>query len=113
MARNVTQRASPGQMVRFLLHLPNFVKLYWRLFNDARVSVIPKALIVAAGIYLVVPFDFDFAVPGLGYIDDILVIWLALKGFIRLCPKHVVDEHVARIDRGEDAAPNSHPPPPV
>jgi len=106
MARKVTGplRASPGQMVRFLVHLPNFVKLYWRLFNDKRIPIIAKAVLVAGAVYLVVPTDalFDWIpIPLAGYLDDAVVVWLALKGFIWLCPKQVVAEHVARIDRGE------------
>jgi uncharacterized membrane protein YkvA (DUF1232 family) len=38
----------------------------------------------------------DFLV-GLGQVDDLLVLFLGLKLFLRLCPKAVVQEHVRAI----------------
>ncbi|MDD9975245.1 MAG: DUF1232 domain-containing protein [Candidatus Poribacteria bacterium] len=98
---------------RLLLHLPNFVRLAWRLFIDERVPVYRKAILVLAELlavifavaYLLNPLDFDF-LPILGRIDDLIVgafvilvpgAWL----FIRLCPEHIVREHVDRISRKE------------
>ena len=80
---------------------------------DARVAIHRKAILVLAEIlavlfaivYLVNPLDFDF-LPILGRIDDLLIgafvilvpgAWL----FIRLCPEHIVREHVDRISRKE------------
>lgn len=89
---------------RILLHLPRFVKLYWRLFRDPRVSVIPKLLLIAGVLYIVVPTDLisDFLAPlaGLGLLDDVAVGYAALRGFIKLCPRTVVEEHVHLIDQG-------------
>ena len=95
-------RANPLQVFRFIWHLPNFVRLYWRLFNDSRVSVIPKAIMVAAIAYVLLPFDLwpDWAPPVLGEVDDLVVIAIALKLFVKLCPPHVVREHVQRISDG-------------
>lgn len=101
------------RLFRLLLHLPNFVRLAWRLFIDERVPVYRKAILVLAELlavmfaiaYLVNPLDFDF-LPILGRIDDLLIgafvilvpgAWL----FIRLCPEHIVREHVDRISRKE------------
>ena len=99
----------PFRFLRLLLHFPNFVRLTWRLFSDKRVPIYRKAIliftellaIVFAIAYLVNPLDFDF-IPIFGRIDDLLIgafvilvpgAWL----FIRLCPEHVVREHVDRI----------------
>ncbi len=94
---------NPGQMstLRMLMHLPNFIKLYVRLFQDKRVSRLPKALLVLAVVYFLFPLDaiFDLALP-LGYLDDGAVMIAALWAFIRLCPKRIVEEHVEIIDRG-------------
>jgi len=38
----------PLGLAKLVRHLPNFVRLYWRLFQDRRVSVWPKLLLVAA-----------------------------------------------------------------
>jgi uncharacterized membrane protein YkvA (DUF1232 family) len=93
----------PTKGLRFLLHLPNFVKLYWRLFYDSRVSLLPKVLLVAAIIYAISPLDFlpDWNLPIIGELDDIVVLLLALRAFIPLCPRAVVEEHVRLIDEGK------------
>jgi uncharacterized membrane protein YkvA (DUF1232 family) len=91
----------PGIMglAKFLWHLPNFARLYWRLWKDSRVSWFARAVLVVAAIYIVSPLDFlpDY-LPFLGELDDLAVVFLALRGFIKLCPKEVVAEHVAAID---------------
>lgn len=95
-------RPNPLQVFRFVWHLPRFVRLYWRLFNDRRVSVIPKALLLAALAYVLLPIDLipDWMPPVLGEIDDIAIVAIALKLFISLSPQHVVREHVQRISDG-------------
>jgi uncharacterized membrane protein YkvA (DUF1232 family) len=87
---------------RMLLHLPHFIKLYWRLFTDKRVSVIPKIVLIAGVIYFVVPWDIipDFPMVGLGQLDDLGVLMLALQLFIRLAPRRIVEEQVQLIDEG-------------
>jgi len=96
--------ASQMRKMRFLAHLPNFVKLYWRLFRDPRVGWLAKLVLVAGIVYLFMPSDLlpDFLAPlvGLGLLDDVLVVYFALKSFIRLCPRSVVEEHVHLIDQG-------------
>lgn len=86
--------------LRLIAHLPNFIKLYWRLFTDKRVSWLPKAVVVAGLVYFIVPFDFDMVLPPLGYVDDAAVLGGALWAFIKLCPKRIVQEHVEIIDQG-------------
>ena len=87
--------------LRIMAHLPNFIKLYTRLFADKRVSWLPKAVLILGIAYAVLPFDalFDYALP-FGIIDDSLVLVGALWAFIKLCPRRVVQEHVEIIDQG-------------
>jgi uncharacterized membrane protein YkvA (DUF1232 family) len=84
-----------GQVAR---HLPSFARLYWRLFRDRRVGLLPKALLVLVGVYLFSPFDVvpDF-VPVIGAMDDVVVGLAGLWLFVKLCPPPVVREHVTRI----------------
>lgn len=91
----------PRSVMRLLVHLPNFIKLYTRLFKDPRVSWLPKVILIAALLYAVIPFDavFDWLVP-LGWVDDIVVLVGAATMFIKLCPRRVVEEHVHLIDEG-------------
>ena len=98
--------AGLGNLLRFgaqrlllsLVHLPSFLKLFWRLLKDGRVGWTPKFLILMILAYVVMPVDLlpDF-LPGLGQLDDLILIFLGLKGFIRLCPREVVREHVQAI----------------
>jgi uncharacterized membrane protein YkvA (DUF1232 family) len=101
--RDPERGSDPTGPLRALVHLPNFIKLYTRLFKDKRVPIFPKALVVAAIAYALSPIDIlpDFAIPGVGYIDDVALIVLALRYFIPLCPRNVVDEHVQLIDEGK------------
>lgn len=88
-------------MVQFVAHLPSFLKLFWRLLKDARVPIGPKLILVLILAYFLVPIDF---VPdiflALGQIDDLVIGYLGLRLFVRLCPKEVVREHVAEIAAG-------------
>ena len=81
-----------------LLHLPNFARLYWRLFRDRRVPILPKALLLLTLVYVVSPLDLvpDF-VPVIGEMDDVVVVLAGLWLFVRLCPPEVVRETVHDI----------------
>jgi len=86
------------RVLDFLIHLPNLVRLYWRLLRDPRVSIWPKALLVGALAYVVLPFDLvPDALPLLGEVDDVVILVAAAHWFIQWCPADVVREHVAAI----------------
>ena len=87
-----------GRFIQVLLHLPDFARLYWRLFRDRRVSILAKALLVLALVYAISPFDVipDF-IPVIGEMDDVVVVLSGLWLFIRLCPPEVVRETVHDI----------------
>ena len=87
-----------GRALQVLVHLPDFARLYWRLFRDHRVSILAKALLVSALAYLVWPADLvpDF-VPFVGEVDDLAVVLSGLWLFVRLCPAEVVRERVWEI----------------
>jgi len=87
------------RLAQLARHIPSFLKLFWRLLRDRRVSPLPKALLLIIPAYVFYPLDliFDF-LAGVGWIDDVIVSYLVLRGFIALCPRLVVAEHVARIE---------------
>ncbi len=70
------------------------LRLVWRLLIDARVPTLPKLIIPLALLYLLSPIDL---VPdlmlGLGQLDDVGVLALAVALFIEFCPREVVEEH--------------------
>ncbi len=94
-------RWGPRKVVQFVAHLPNFLRLFWRLLRDSRVPIGPKLLLVLVLAYVVGPMDIlpDFLLA-LGQIDDLLITYWGLWAFVRLCPKEVVREHVVAIAAG-------------
>ena len=93
--------ARGGQTLR---HLPSFVRLYWRLFRDRRVSLLPKVRLVLTVVYVLSPLDLvpEF-LPVVGAMDDVAVGLAGLWLFVRLCPPPVVREHVLTIAAGARA----------
>ncbi len=93
-------RLGVGGVLRAFLHLPNFFRLFLRLIRDPRVSLVSKMLPLGIAVYVLWPADLlpDFLVV-LGQIDDLFIILLGLRLFLRLCPKEVVQEHVRLIAR--------------
>jgi len=89
--------------------LPNFVKLFWRLFRDSSIPVYKKALPVIAGLiclaYVLFPVDL---LPDpyvfIGQLDDATVILFimapAIWLFVRLCPKELVKKYAHQINDG-------------
>ena len=88
------QRLGFAGVVRLVRHAPALIKLFARLVKDPRVSLKPKLILAAAFLYLVIPFDLlpDF-LPGIGQLDDIVVLALAARTFLRLCPRDLVRAH--------------------
>jgi len=93
-------RLGVGGILRVLFHLPNFLKLIARLVKDPRVSLISKLVPLGVAAYVLFPTDLlpDFLL-GLGQLDDLMVVLLGFKLFLRLCPREVVQEHVRSIAR--------------
>ncbi len=70
-------------------------RLALRLMTDKRVSWGHKLVPILALAYLLSPIDLlpDFALPGLGSLDDLAIIAIALRFFVSLVPEQLVREH--------------------
>ena len=92
---------NPLHLFRVLWHLPDFLKLFYRLFLDSRVPFYLKLLLIGGILYVLSPVDFlpGFLLPLVGGLDDIIIIILVCKLFLSCSPPQVVMEHVAQIDR--------------
>jgi len=86
-------------MLTLLRHVPGFLKLFGRLLVDRRVGALPKMALLLPLAYVILPVDLDFF-PIIGQVDDLIVLIVGCRAFIRLCPAEVVEEHVRRIDAG-------------
>ncbi len=103
-SRSLPRFLFTGRALQILAHLPEFVRLYWRLFRDGRVSILAKAVLVLTLAYVVWPFDIipDF-VPVIGEMDDLGILCAGLWLFVRLCPPEVVRERVREISTRREA----------
>ncbi|MEJ2734299.1 MAG: DUF1232 domain-containing protein [Anaerolineae bacterium] len=81
-------------------------RLAWRLLKDERVPGWVKLIPTAALIYFLSPIDLipDLALPGLGEVDDIMMILIALKMFLDLSPPNIVREHLEDLFGGRRGA---------
>jgi hypothetical protein len=79
-------------------HLPSFVRVFYRLMTDRRVSPMAKLVPLLGILLLLTPpaLELDL-VPLVGELDWLIVLFISLKVFIWLCPPEVVREHVTRV----------------
>ena len=97
MARTETVRPGRLETIATLLRLPLLVRLDWRLMRDRRVPVWPKAMLVGALLYVIMPFDLiPDTIPFVGEVDDVVVVVVTARWFLHWCPRDVVREH-ARV----------------
>jgi len=95
------QLMGPLQMRGLIMFLPQFVRVFYRLMRDPRVSSLAKAVPLLGVLALISPplLELDF-IPIIGELDWLVIGYLALKIFIWLCPADVVRDHVGRVARG-------------
>jgi uncharacterized membrane protein YkvA (DUF1232 family) len=74
--------------------IPECVVLCGRLLRDPRVPRRKKALLVGLAGYLALPFDLvpDF-IPLAGQLDDVMIVALVLRSFVRGGGEPIVREH--------------------
>src|SRR5438067_8686308 len=83
-----------SRMKNLLMFLPNMIALCARLMVDKRVPRTERALLAAAVIYAIIPFDFiPDMIPFVGQVDDIFLIALTLLRLIDRTNDSVVREH--------------------
>jgi uncharacterized membrane protein YkvA (DUF1232 family) len=96
-----TNSEQPGQQqtATFAGGLLKQSRLVWRLLRDSRVSEWLKLIPLVGLIYLLSPIDLipDLMLPGLGELDDLVIIMLSLKAFVDLSPAAVVREHMDNL----------------
>ena len=93
--------------------LPNILRVvYWRqmaselalIWNIARYRRVPlylKAIPALAALYLLLPVDLVPGwIPVLGQLDDLAILALAVRLFVRLAPPDVVAAYQARLESG-------------
>jgi uncharacterized membrane protein YkvA (DUF1232 family) len=74
--------------------IPHFLKLLWGLARDSRVSKVDKAIVLGALGYAALPADVipDW-IPGLGEVEDVLLIAVALSRLLGNAGEEVLMDH--------------------
>lgn len=71
----------------------------WQLLWDDRVPLYAKAIPLGTGLYVIMPIDLlPDAVPIIGKLDDIVLMLVALRVFVALAPREVVEEYARQRD---------------
>jgi len=95
LALTLARRLSQRQPYKTFLSLKTRQKVQFlkSLITDRRIPLMAKLVPVLLVGYLAMPFDVipDF-VPLLGYLDDVVIVILALVLFVHLCPSGIVKE---------------------
>jgi len=92
--REKDKSAITPQNVGALTKVVRTLRLVWRLLIDPRVSFLPKLIPIAAAIYVISPIDLiPDVILGLGQLDDIGIVVLAITLFVEFCPRAIVEEH--------------------
>ena len=82
------------------------LRLAWRLMREPRVTRFAKAVPLLALVYVLSPVDFiPDILPVLGQMDDLGILILSAKLFLRLCPPAATTFHSAAITSGRRYAP--------
>ncbi len=99
MTNRAQRTASPETRTGLIAYLVRNLQLAWRLLLDRRVPLLTKLIIPGVmAAYILSPIDFvpDWLL-GLGQLDDLAVLVLAVKLFVDLAPDEIVREHLARL----------------
>ena len=94
MSTNISDRFTPG----FWRSSWDDIRLAWNLLRDPRVPFVNKLIPAIAILYIFSPFDIalDF-IPILGQLDDVAVVLLGAKLFVRSVPEALVLEHKNKL----------------
>lgn len=80
--------------------------LCWRLLREPRVSPLAKLIPLAALAYAISPVDFlsDWALPGVGLLDDVTVVLVAVRLFLAITPRRIILDHYYWMNQPRKAA---------
>ncbi len=99
-------RPHPDRERELLSWLREFLsqfELAWNLLWDGRVPLVTKLVPFFVLVYLLVPLDIiPDVLPGLGQVDDMVLILVGLRMFISLCPPNVVEDY-HKLDDAEES----------
>ncbi|HDS09939.1 MAG TPA: DUF1232 domain-containing protein [Firmicutes bacterium] len=95
-----SQQKEDKGILQYIKHIPDFIRLYWRLFRDKRIPSKLKLMLIGSLIYFISPLDLipEMFIWFIGYIDDGFLLVLAFRYFILWSPQYVVKEKILEIE---------------
>ncbi len=88
---------SPHQPIPYrtsvFVRIANYLKLFWQLLNDPKVSLFLKLIPLLASLYVINPMDRFVPV-----VDDLVILFLGFYLFVELCPEGIVNAHRQAIE---------------
>ena len=89
----VPAETTPGTR-EWLQAIPAFGKLFYRLARDPRIPRRNKLIFGGVAAYLLVPFDLipDW-IPGVGQLEDLAMLIVAVDGLLNRVDPGIVEEH--------------------
>jgi uncharacterized membrane protein YkvA (DUF1232 family) len=82
------------------------LRLAWRLMREPRVPTFAKAVPVLAALYVLSPVDvIPDILPVLGQVDDLGILILSVKLFLRICPRAITEFHAGAMTAGRRFTP--------
>lgn len=100
MRYNACMGKALATVLKFFINIPNFVMLYVRMMLDREIPLAPRLVLIGAALYVVSPIDIipGALLPVIGWLEDALIFYVAMKIFVAMCPPHILDRHVATVD---------------
>jgi uncharacterized membrane protein YkvA (DUF1232 family) len=99
------RKSGLGRALRWLAflpiasRLPMYTTLIWALLKDGRIPASRKAILLAAGGYVIMGRDLvPDEIPVLGGLDDLAVVVLAVELFFEGVPKEILEEKFKELD---------------
>jgi len=113
MSSNKMSPSNAGKDLSMLSAMMDQIRLGWYLLTDGKVSLLTKAIIPAALLYVISPVDFiPDVIPVLGQLDDVGMVMAGLAIFIRMCPPGLVQYYKdqLKLARGGEISSEIEPP---
>lgn len=85
----------PGALWRYLAY---GMRMFFRILRDRRTPYLPRLVLLAALLYWLLPSDLIADDSVLGFLDDLVIVVVAAKAFIYLCPDSLVELHATAVE---------------
>ncbi|MDM8520903.1 DUF1232 domain-containing protein [Anaerolineales bacterium HSG6] len=98
------QDSDPNGGLGIMVEIIKRLRLVWALFMDSRVPIWTKSILPMSWVYLISPIDLiPDMMLGVGQMDDLGVLLLAMALFVKVCPQDIVQDYMDELEYGDGA----------